>query len=260
MRSPTIRCSSMPRPSGRTSSWPMPTAISSAADHGLAIFHGLWAMGPPRHGALPVHQGDPGRQADQRLQSRKSHPRLHLCRGHRRRGHPRFRPDRPTGSEMGSDAARSRDIKRPIPDLQHRQQRAGGARIISQRSRKRSAGKRRSAISRCSRATYPIPLPTYPPRCGRRLQARNTGAGRRAKFRCVVPRLLSRMRGATAALPLASHSGIARHKVRPQDFSPAGGSQSNVCKAVPAAITPGPSLRSSSRTGAIGKTYRPLRQ
>lgn len=27
-----------------------------------AVLHGLWRMGPPRHGAVPVHQGDPGGQ------------------------------------------------------------------------------------------------------------------------------------------------------------------------------------------------------
>ena len=56
-----------------------------AADDGAALLHGLRAVGPSRHGADAVHQGDPRGRADPRVQRREDAPRFHLCRRHRRR-------------------------------------------------------------------------------------------------------------------------------------------------------------------------------
>ncbi len=62
------------------------------ADHGPALLHRLRALGPARHGAVPVHQGHPCGRADQGLQPRQSHARFHLCRRHRRGRDPRLGP------------------------------------------------------------------------------------------------------------------------------------------------------------------------
>jgi hypothetical protein len=42
------------------------------ADHRPALLHRLRALGPARHGAVPVHQGHPGRPADRRVQPRQA--------------------------------------------------------------------------------------------------------------------------------------------------------------------------------------------
>ena len=50
------------------------------ADHGPALLHGLWAVGPAGHGDLHVHQGDPREAADQAVQPWQHAARFHLCR------------------------------------------------------------------------------------------------------------------------------------------------------------------------------------
>ena len=55
-----------------------------AADHGLALLHGLRPVGAAGHGALQLHQGHPRRPADPGLQRRAHAPRLHLHRRRRR--------------------------------------------------------------------------------------------------------------------------------------------------------------------------------
>ncbi len=57
-----------------------------AADHGPALLHGLRAVGPARHGAVHLRQGDPRRQADPAVQPRQDAARFHLRRRHHR-GH-----------------------------------------------------------------------------------------------------------------------------------------------------------------------------
>ena len=62
------------------------------ADDGPALLHRLRTVGPARHGADAVHQGDPRRHADPRVQRREDAPRFHLRRRHRRRRRARARP------------------------------------------------------------------------------------------------------------------------------------------------------------------------
>ena len=56
-----------------------------AADHGPALLHRVRPVRPARHGAVPVHEEHPGRQAHRRLQLRPPPARLHVRRRHRRR-------------------------------------------------------------------------------------------------------------------------------------------------------------------------------
>ena len=60
-------------------------ALFQVAGHGAALLHGLWAMGPARHGVVPIRARDSRRQADRGVQLRPSPARLHL-RGRHRRG------------------------------------------------------------------------------------------------------------------------------------------------------------------------------
>ena len=56
---------------------------------GLRFFTVYGPWGRPDMAAYPLHEGDPGRRADQRLQRRQDAPRLHLRRGRRRGGRAR---------------------------------------------------------------------------------------------------------------------------------------------------------------------------
>ena len=64
---------------------------------GTALLHRLRAVGPARHGADAVHEGDPRRRADPRVQRRQDAARFHLRRRHRRRRRARARA--PAGAD-----------------------------------------------------------------------------------------------------------------------------------------------------------------
>ncbi len=114
-------------------------------DDGAAFLHGLRAVGPSRHGADAVHQGDPRRPPDPRVQQREDAPRFHVCRRHRRRHRAGAGP-----------AAKGRRRRRAVRDLQHRQSRG---RRVGDRSSPHSSGcwggPRSGTMRRCNRATLP---------------------------------------------------------------------------------------------------------
>jgi NAD(P)-dependent dehydrogenase (short-subunit alcohol dehydrogenase family) len=97
------------------------------ADHRPALLHRLRPLGPAGHGAVPLHQSDPRGEADRRLQLRQDAAGLHLHRRHRRRGDPGDGPDRDAQPRLDRRCTRPRHQRRPLPQLQHRQQQPGGA-------------------------------------------------------------------------------------------------------------------------------------
>ena len=78
------------------------------ADHRAAVLHRLRPVGSARHGAVPVHQGDPRRPADRRLQPRPDAARLHLHRRHRRRRSSACSTGLPHPTRTTGRSARSR--------------------------------------------------------------------------------------------------------------------------------------------------------
>ncbi len=68
-----------------------------------AFLHGVWTVGPARHGAVPVHEEHPRGQAHRRVQSRSPQARLHLRRRHRRGRGARLRSHR--GAERRMERA-----------------------------------------------------------------------------------------------------------------------------------------------------------
>ena len=108
---------------------------------GAALLHGLWSLGPARHGGLHFHQGDHRRRADQGFQPRRDVARLHLYR--------RYREWR------GAGAGPPRDRNAAAQDLQSGQSPLGKAHRFHRRDRTGPAaqGQDRS-WSRCSRAMW----------------------------------------------------------------------------------------------------------
>jgi nucleoside-diphosphate-sugar epimerase len=54
--------------------------LEACRHHGAAVFHGVWPLGPTRHGADAVCAGHGGGRADQGVQPRSDATRLHLHR------------------------------------------------------------------------------------------------------------------------------------------------------------------------------------
>ena len=127
---------------------------------GLALLHGLRAVGPARHGDVDFRQVDPGRQADHAVQPRQDAARLHLCR--RRRGIGGA-ADRQAGRARSAMVRRAIPIPRPAP-------RPGASTISATtirssscmwcRELEKASARRPSAnCCRCSRATCRKPMP-----------------------------------------------------------------------------------------------------
>ena len=76
--------------------------------------------------------------ADPALQRRPAQPRLHLRRRHRRGGDPRRRRRRDARPGLGPGGSRPRHLGGAVPDLQHRQRRAGRAPRLHRRARARA--------------------------------------------------------------------------------------------------------------------------
>ncbi len=70
------------------------------ADDRTAVLYRLRSLGPARHGVVSVHQSDPRRPSDRRLQRRQDAPRLHLHRRHCRGSRSDFGADRGSGSRL----------------------------------------------------------------------------------------------------------------------------------------------------------------
>ena len=98
-----------------------------AADHRAALLHRLWSLGPPGHGAVPVHAQHPRGQADRRVQQRPPPARLHLRRGHRRGVVRALRAHRAARPRLEQQRAGPGLEQRAVPPLQHRQQPAGAS-------------------------------------------------------------------------------------------------------------------------------------
>ena len=137
----------------------------SAAGDGPALLHGLRAVGPAGHGAVPVHQGDPRRASRSRSSTTASMRRDFtyiddIVEGVVRTLDRVAAPD-PDWSSDRPDPATSAGA---LPPLQHRQQPAGRADALHRlhRDGARQDG-REDTSCRCSPATCPPPTPTSMP-------------------------------------------------------------------------------------------------
>ena len=131
------------------------------ADHGPALLHRLRALGPPRHGALPVHQGDPGAASRSRSSTTAGWSATSPTSTTSSRACVRLADTaRRAEPGLGRPDARPRVEPRALAHLQHRQQRPGRrcCRLIELlETQPRPAG-RSSGCCRCNPATCP---PTY---------------------------------------------------------------------------------------------------
>ena len=163
---------------------PLPPAL-----HRPALLHRLRALGPARHGADDLRQGDRRGHAAPALQPRPPQPRLHLRRRHRRRRGPRLRPVADARPGLGPGAPRPGHLGRAVPHLQHRQQRAGRARRLHRRARARARPHRgpRAAAAAARRRPRHLgrqlapdrapPAGAPPPRSPRACAASSPGTG-----------------------------------------------------------------------------------
>ena len=103
--------------------------------HRPALLHRLRPLGPARHGADDLRRRDQRGPADPALQRRPAQPRLHLRRRHRRGRGPRRRRRRHARPGLGPGRPRPRHLVGAVPDLQHRQRRAGRAARLHRRAR-----------------------------------------------------------------------------------------------------------------------------
>ena len=94
-------------------------------DDGPALLHGLRAVGPPRHGAVDLRQGDRVRRAHPALQPRPHAARFHLYRRCRRRHGAADRAAAGRRSRLGRRRAGPGDQRRALAGLQYRRQPGG---------------------------------------------------------------------------------------------------------------------------------------
>ena len=80
----------------------LPPSVRRALDR-PALLHGLRALGPSGHGALPLHRRRAARSSDEDLRPRQDAPRLHLRRRHRA-GHRRLARQATTATRCSTSA------------------------------------------------------------------------------------------------------------------------------------------------------------
>ena len=165
------------------------------ADDRPALLHRLRSVGPARPGADAVHEGDPRRPADRRVQ---------------RRRHGSATSRTSTTSSKASCACSSaagagRRQRRAVCDLQHRQPRGRRARRrSSRRSSGCSAGARCATTGRCSPATCRRRTRRSTGCARDRLRAAHAARRRARALRRVVSRLLRGDVKAASAVAAAS--------------------------------------------------------